>query len=120
MKQLEILNHFTFNINGLDVTYRYESQTTHLQLCPRATCQLLEDAGLIEGFDLDENGEPVILFTSDSVRSQYGFDRWNSFVCTFKLSWLMVLRLMNFREDRKASRIFQATVKNLLSPLQTA
>src|SRR5689334_5916792 len=81
---IEILDHYSFNINGLDITYRHDNQTTHLSLCPKATCQLFQDAGLIEGFDFDENNEPVILFTDNTFPAGYGFDRWNSFVRVFK------------------------------------
>lgn len=117
---LFINGYYRFNHQGLDITYTYKGQTTHLQLCPKATCQLLQDAGLIEGFNLDENSEPVILFTDNTYPAGYGFDRWNSFVCTFKISHRMAQKIMEFREDRKAHEGFQATVAYLLEPLQAA
>ena len=120
MQTIEILNRFYFNLEGFNIVYRYKGQTTHLQLCPKATCQLLQDAGLIEGFDIDENGEPVVLFTSNEYPQGYGFDRWNSFVCFFPISYRMAARLMEYREDRKASQQVQTTKANLLSPLQAA
>lgn len=117
---IDFPHRYTFNIKGLDITYTCKGETTHLQLCPKATCQLLEDAGLIEGFNIDQNGEPVILFTGDNVRAEYGFDSWSSFVCTFPLSYRMAVKLMEYRESRKAHLSFQATVNHLLSPLKAA
>lgn len=118
--QLDILGRFTFDLQGFNATYTYKGETTTLSLCPGALCQLLEDTKLIEGFDLDANGDPVILFTDDHVMTTYGFDRWNSFVCTFPISYVMAVKLLEYREDCKASQRFQATIANLLSPLQAA
>jgi hypothetical protein len=118
--KIEIIGRFTFNLHGLNITYKHKGETTHLSLCPGAICDLLTEAGLIEGFDLDQNGEPVILFTSDPVRSQYGFDRWNSFVCTFPISYRMAVKLLEYRESRKASRSFHSTIDYLLQPLKAA
>jgi hypothetical protein len=120
LNNLEILGRFTFNIAGLDITYSYKGQTTHLTLCPKATCDLLKETKLIEDFDIDSNGEPVILFSDNTYPPGYGFDRWNAFVCSFPISYRMAVKLMTFREDRMASRQFQATVINLLQPLQAA
>lgn len=118
--EVQIINRFYFNVEGINIAYNYKGKTTHLQLCPKATCQLLEDAGMIEGFDIDENGEPVILFTDDHVRTQYGFDRWNSFVCTFPLSYRMAVKLLEYREARKDHFEFQELISELLLPLQAA
>ncbi|HEV7333247.1 MAG TPA: hypothetical protein VGN63_19585 [Flavisolibacter sp.] len=117
---LEIKGRFMFNIEGLNITYVYRRQTTHLQLCPKATCQLLKEAGLIEDFDIDSNGEPVILFSDYTMPPGYGFDRWNLFVCTFRLSHRMATKLMEYREDRLSSQDFQDQISHLLSPLQAA
>lgn len=119
--QLEILGRFTFNLDGFNATYRYNGRTTTLTLCPGALCQLLEDTKLIEGFDLDANGEPVILFSeTDPVRAAYGFDRWASFVKTFPISYRMAVKLLEWREERREHREFQARIVTLLSPLQAA
>lgn len=115
--ELIIIGRFTFNAFGFSATYSINGKRTTLTLCPKATCQLFEEAGLIEGFDLDENMEPVILFTQNDVRSTYGFDRWASFVCTFPVSYRMAVKLLEYREERKAHRAFQSAVDQLLSPL---
>ena len=47
--EILILGRFTFNVHGLNVTYSHQGQITNLSLCSKATCQLLEDAKLIEG-----------------------------------------------------------------------
>jgi hypothetical protein len=112
-----IIGSYKFNLEGLEITYSNHGHTTHLTLCPKATCQLFQDAGLIEGFDIDQNGEPVILFTDSSFPAGYGFDYWNSFVCFFRLTYKMAVKLMEYWEDRKGSKTFQAAVSNLLRPL---
>lgn len=115
--QLTIQGNYTFNLQGLNITYKVGAKTTQIVLCPKATCQLFQDAGLIEGFDIDQNGEPVILFTDNQFPAGYGFEYWSGFVVFFKLSRKMAAKLMEYREDRKASQTFQAIVNRLLQPL---
>jgi hypothetical protein len=115
-----LIGTFAFNLKGFDVIYSVKGVRTHLRLCPKATCELLQEAGLIEGFEIDKNGEPVILFTDNTLPAGYGFDQWASFVCFFKISRQMAVKLMEYREDRKKSRSFQTKVNYLLKPAQAA
>ena len=115
-----LIGAFTFNLKGFEATYSVNNVRTRLQLCPKATCQLLQEAGLIEGFDIDENGEPVILFTDNTYPEGYGFGRWASFVCFFKISYQMAIKLIEFKEDRRLHHLIQAKVISLLQPLHAA
>ena len=118
--QIEIIGRFSFDVNGLDITYRYKGQQKHVVLPPISLCLLLEETKCIEGFDLDENNEPVILFENDPVKTQYGFDRWNSFYRTFPISYKLAAKLMEWREERREHRRFQAKIVALCPSLEAA
>ena len=117
---LFIHDRFTFDVNGFSAKYTYNGQTTTLTLCPAAFCQLLQDAAQIEDFTLDQNGEPVILYTDNQFPEGYGFEHWCAFVRFFPVSYRMAVKLLQYREERKAHRSFQAKIVHLLSPLQAA
>ena len=119
-KQVFILGRFTFNLDGFSADYTYGFERKSLNLCPTSLCRLLTDAGLIEGFDMDANNEPVILFTHDQVRTDYGFDLWSSFVKTFPISYKMAVKLLEYWESRQEHQDYQAKIVSLLSPLQAA
>lgn len=74
------INTYSFLIEGLTINYRFNGVSNLLKLDPCATCNLFEDMHIIEGFDLDNNGEPVILFTNQNAT---GFCFWAEFVKSY-------------------------------------
>jgi hypothetical protein len=114
------LNSFSFTLAGLQFNYLVNGKNTILSLDPKATCSLLQVAGMIEGFDTDSNGEPVILFTDHSYPEGYGFDQWCYFVKFFPISYRIAQTLVEYREENKAFRKAEAKIIYMLQPLQAA
>jgi hypothetical protein len=121
MLQTITVQSFSFSIEGLTVTFTKGISTSTLILCPAATCDLFAQLGAIEGFDLDKNNEPVILFTDNQYgRPATGWDVWANFVKRFPLTERMVQIFMEYKEERKAHKRFQGKIKYLLFPLEGA
>lgn len=114
---LQILGRFTFDLQGFCATYAYKGETTSLTLCLAALCDLLKETKLIEDFTLDRNSEPVILYTDNKFPPGYGFEYWSAFVKFFPISYRMGVKLLEWREERRKHREFQAIIVSLLSPL---
>ncbi|RYZ83245.1 MAG: hypothetical protein EOP04_20350, partial [Proteobacteria bacterium] len=81
---------YALTVEGLTIRYLFNSGCTILYFDPFATCGLLEELGLIEGFDTDGN-EPVVLFTHPNVKP-YGYQHWFEFVKHSPLSETLITR----------------------------
>jgi len=116
-----LINSYNFSIAGLTINYSISNKTTNLSLDPCATCDLFTQLGAIEGFDLDKNNEPVILFAdTQHGRTVTGWDLWANFVKRFPLTERIVQIFMEHKEERKAHKRFQGKIKYLLLPLEGA
>lgn len=112
---------FALTIAGLQLIYSVDGKTTNRRFCPHSTCELLQDFNLIEGFDKDRNGEPVILFT-DNVCGvcKTGYALWFRFVEGFQVSQRMAEIFVDRIEMTKQSGRTQANIIRLMKPLQAA
>lgn len=115
------LTSFALTISGLKLTYTVDGQKTVRTFDPHATCDFLQGFDLIEGFDQDRNGEPVILFT-DNVCGvpQTGYALWFRFVEGYEVSRRMAEIFVDRIEMTRAFAKTQATITRLMKPLQAA
>lgn len=113
--QTVYLKKYRFSLSGLQLIYTYKGENFNVSLDPLATCQLLQDMKQIEGFDIDRNGEPVILY-SESATS-YGYCFWFEFVKTYPLNFLMCRVMADHLEDCKGFVRNRAMIINMFSPL---
>lgn len=113
------LQKFTFNLNGFTASYSYKGENYTLTLDPAATCQLMQSAGLIEGFDINHaTGEPVILFTDNTYPEGYGFGEWASLVVFYHLSYRKAQMMLERKHEAKEFHNFNALCNYMLQPLQ--
>lgn len=114
------LNSFRFDLHGLQLDYDVDGEKSILIFDPCATCDLLKYNKLIEDFDIDKNGEPVILFTDRTYPEGYGFDQWISFVVFFPIKFRTAQLLLESWKDKQQFEKDEATIGELLSPLEAA
>lgn len=121
MTQVNLKN-FNFNVTGLKLNYSINKTNYSLILDPLATCSLLHNAGLIEDFSTDTNGEPVILFTDKNENRGfgYGYELWCYFVKSFLFTNRIAEMLVEYREEKKATNKALGIIKYLLQPLKAA
>ena len=101
MKKI-LINHFSLSLSGLTINYSTENSTNNLSLDPSATCDLLNQVGAIEGFDLDRNGEPIILYTAiQGRRITTGYSFWVNFCITYPMTDALAQRLVNVLRGAK-------------------
>ncbi|RYE53369.1 MAG: hypothetical protein EOP48_14555 [Sphingobacteriales bacterium] len=116
-KQFNLLG-FHLLYDGLTASYQIGEDYDTLNLCPFETCQLLQDAGLIEGFTQDEKTcEPIILFTDITNPQGFNGDYWGSFLRSFPFDEQICSSLIQYQLDRKQSQSVQTLINALLSPL---
>ena len=113
------VNSYSLSIDGLTIAYTSGSAKTYLFFDPKATCELFESRSMIEGFDIDKNGEPVIYYTETIYgRSATAFCFWCDFVRTFPFilrhAEILVEHLIDTSEFKKT----YAKINHLLSPLK--
>jgi hypothetical protein len=92
------VNNSSLTVSGLQINYTVDGQTTNLRLCPFATCSLLEELAVIEGFDAS-GPEPVILFQTSFT--SYDGQQWNDFVKSFQFSPLFAEMVAGYNEGKK-------------------
>jgi hypothetical protein len=120
MKQV-IINNYAFSVNGFHLNYSTQQQSFDLTFDAKATANLLKQAGIIEDFDLDKNGEPVILYTDSMYgRPVSGFCLWCDYVKTFRFIGRHAEILAEHIEGRKSFMKTKAVISNLLQPLTAA
>lgn len=101
---------FTYTLNGVQKSFSYD---------PLATCDLFQKVGLIECFDRDYNGEPVILYTDDQYgRPATGHCLWCDYVRTFGFIQRHAEIIAEYREDERRARKIEAQINYLLHPLK--
>jgi hypothetical protein len=110
------INSYKLSIDGLTITYTYKQESATLFFDPKATCELFEHVGMIEGFDIDKNGEPIIYYTERIwCRPATAFCLWFEFVKTFPFiqrhAEILVEHLADAREFKKT----YDKIDNLLS-----
>jgi hypothetical protein len=118
--QTVFLNSFRFDINGLQFNYTKDGETFISSFDALATCNLFTEHKLIEGFDIDKNCEPVILFTDRTYPEGFGFDMWASFVHFFPVSYKIAAKILEMVLAKAQFDQDMQTIDRLLSPLQKA
>lgn len=117
MKQLTLLG-FHLSTDGLTASYRYVEELNTFFFSPFQTCTLFKEAGLIEGFEEDEQtGDPVILYSDSSNSQGYNGCFWSDFVRSFPLTEQICFALIQYKVDRGESKAVQNLINSLLSPL---
>jgi hypothetical protein len=104
------LTSFAFSVEGFYLCYLYKHDTIRAFYDAKATAQLFQDAGFIEGFDLDKNGEPVILYTDETRPQGYNGAQWSDFLKTFPMQKRIAEMLAEYREERKHFKLLQNLV----------
>lgn len=124
MTTLTTVTKVTFNINGLSISYqissalRFEQKT--LTLCPVATVKAMEAARMIEGFEMDENNEPIILFSTKDTAAGYNGQHWCDFVKTFRMTNRYCEMLIEAREEKKSFKKQYNIINKLMAPFAAA
>jgi hypothetical protein len=115
------VNAYSLGLHGLLIIYEYKGQKTTLLLDPKATCQTFEDLRIIESFETDSNGEPMILWQDKQFgRPVIEHCLWCEFISSFPCIKRHAEIIIEDRERRKVSRWFHAKIDHLLSPLKAA
>ena len=112
------INSFSLTIAGLQISYAKSGANFITNYDPLATCNLLKDAGLIEDYTGDKNGEPVILYTDNNEPQGYGFELWCYFVKSFPMGSEVAQMLIEYKEGRKVYNTVMAKINYLLHPLK--
>jgi hypothetical protein len=117
MKQKLSLLGWRLSLDGFTLSYTKNSIYYCASYDPCAFCNLLKEAGQIEEFAQDENGEPVVLFSAPEHPLGYTYAVWTEVAHYFPMCDKMAFGLLQFKIERENHQRFQATVNNLLSPL---
>jgi hypothetical protein len=114
------VNTFSLSIEGLKLAYAVSNQKTIIKLDARATCNLLQDLNVIEGFDFDKNNEPVIFFTVNTQGiNSTGFCFWCDFVKSYPFGQRHAEIIADHLESAKAYRKIINKINTLLQPVFT-
>ena len=113
------VNSYSLSIDGLSIAYTSGTEKTILNFDAKAACNLFEDAGMIEGFDIDKNGEPVIYYTESIYgRKAACYCLWFEFVKTFPFIQRHAEILVEHQTDPREFKKTYAKINYLLSPLR--
>ncbi|MES2620582.1 MAG: hypothetical protein V4615_07010 [Bacteroidota bacterium] len=118
IKSIQITN-ASLSLSGLLINCRENGIPKTFSLCPKATCQLLADLNQIEDFEIDANGEPVILFTDENAPRGFDGEQWHMFVQTYHLSNNRAEILAGHLSDKATFARDAATITRLLQPLKS-
>jgi hypothetical protein len=115
------INSFSLSIDGLTINYTKGERTINAFFDPFATCDLLLSLNVIEDFDVDRNGEPVVLFVTNNCGvPKTGFALWYLFQKHFNLVKRQIEIIVEHIESMKQARAMNAIINHLLQPLQAA
>ena len=109
-KQKTVLNGYCLNYDGLKISFTKGGEKSTTTYDPKATCDLFKEIGYIEDFTFDKNGEPVILFTDNSVPPGYGYELWCNFIKSFPGKESLFLNVIEYKEERKAFKKLQTAI----------
>lgn len=116
-----IINNYAFSVNGFHLNYSASRKTFDLTFDAKATADLFKKAGIIEDFDFDKNGEPVILYTEVLYgRPATGFCFWCDYVRTFGFINRHAEIIAEYIESNKSFRKTEAVISQLMQPLTAA
>lgn len=112
----------SLTISGLAFSFTKDGNTSKVSYDPHATADLLQQVGLIEGFDTeDRTGEPVILYTDNRYgRPVPGYALWCDFVKGFPLCERHIQIVLEYREHRKQYNRAIGKINYLLHPAKKA
>lgn len=113
------LKGYALSIDGLQVSYQSCLDRYTLSFDPLATCELFKSVSLIEDFDRDSNGEPVILFTDTNESQGYGFELWHRFVQSFPFTEQMAALIADGHYQESSHRKLIDKVNALLTPIDS-
>jgi hypothetical protein len=115
-----IIIKFSLDIKGLKISYFLNQQVYCLAYDPSSTCDLLESLEMIEGFETDSNGEPVILYTDKNEREGYGYEFWYQFIKSMPLSKRVAEIIIEASQDLIMFKKISKTIDWLLQPRKAA
>lgn len=118
MLQFIQINSFSLTITGLQIHYTKDGVNFHNSYDPLATCNVLKDAGLIEDFTMDKNGEPVFLYSDSNEPQGYGYELWCYFIKSFPMGSEVAQMLIEFKEGREVYNTVMTQINYLLYPLK--
>jgi hypothetical protein len=111
---------YSLTIEGMKLTMSAANETYVFTNCPKEACQVLKEAGLIEDFTIDKNGEPVILYTDKNEPKGYGYELWCHFVKSFPNVLRVGQMIIDAVIDVNVSKRNRLIVNRMLSPLNKA
>jgi hypothetical protein len=112
-----IVEKFGLSIDGLTLAYSANNVKNIFQFDALSTCNLFQDLNIIEGFDTDKNGEPVILFTQSFGRTPTtGFCFWCDFIRSHPFCKRQAEIIGEQIESAKAKRKLIKRINSLLKP----
>lgn len=117
MKQNLSLLGWRLSLDGFTFSYTKNGVYFSASYDPCAFCNFLKEAGQIEEFAQDENGEPVILLSAPEHPLGYSYSQWFEVARSYPLCDKLAFSLLQFKIERESHQQFQATVNSLLSPL---
>jgi hypothetical protein len=111
---------FCFAIDGFSITYSDSNREINsLSFDPLSTCNLFQHFSIIEGFDIDRNGEPVILYTDSYFHQPVtGWSFWCDFVKSYPFTGRHAELIAEAIEDHNYFRNFESIINTLLEPLE--
>ncbi len=115
MNQITIIT-ASLSITGLYTEYATSTGKNTLTLDPYAACQALQTAGMIEGFEMDANNEPVILYSDPMSALGYGHEHWCNFVKSFPFITRYAEMLLEAREEKESFDRFYDILDKLMTP----
>lgn len=98
---------YFFTINGLTVE--------NYSFCPKATCDLLQQMGLIEDFTTDRNGEPVILYADSKENQGFGYCLWHDFIKSFFINERVAEMVLEYKTSTELLAETVNTINYLLN-----
>lgn len=124
MNTLTTVTKVNFNISGLSISYQKSSALRldqhSLTLDPYATCKALKLARMIEGFTMDKNNEPVILYTDKESVQGYNGQTWCEFVKSFRMTNRYAEMIIEARDEKKSFRKQYNILNKLMAPFSVA
>lgn len=115
---ITVLN-YSFSLYGLSINYQYKGASNTIFFDPCAACEVFSKLRIIDDFQLDSNGEPVIIWEDRQYGCPaMGWCQWYQFAATFKVIQRHAEIIAEARENEKSFRKSEAIINRLLSPLK--
>lgn len=114
------VTHYSLTIEGMQLGLTAAGEKYQFTNCPKESCQVLKEAGLIEDFTIDKNGEPVILYADKNKPQGYGYELWCHFVKSFPNVLRVGQMIIEALQDSAVTKRNTMIINRMLSPLKHA